>query len=145
MELVIANLEQAETWCRAHLGGDYFSFCFSYTPLSDRFREIDRYLWESRHEKARFANRYCGPVVIDISEWSEAAPNDYFDAFLYFLKDLSAVSRIAMISDRPCGEQILSRLRRFFRIEITSLLDNKQERKPNRIGFIAREEEPEHV
>ena len=145
MELVIANYEYTRSWCRDYFCNDYFEFCFSYTSLKDRFREIDRYLWESRHEKTRFLNRYCGAVVIDISEWSEAMPNDYFDAFMFFLKDLSTSCQIAMISDKACEEQIVTRLRRFFQIEISDLLEKKDLQKTRRIGFAVREEEMERV
>lgn len=145
MKLVIARYERARSWCKDYFGSDYFEFSFSYTSLNDRFREIDRFLWESRHGKTRFLNNYCGPVVIDITEWSNAAPNDYFDAFMFFLKDLSISCPIAMISDEICEERIVARLRRFFQLDITDMLEKNVEHKPRKIGFSFREEDIERV
>ena len=146
MDLVIAAFEDAQAWCRDYFHSDSFSFCFSYTAPESHFREIDRFLWESRHEKTRFANRYSGPVTVDISEWSTAVPNDYFDAFLYFLKDQAAECRIVMVSDKICTDRILSRLERFFPLKTTDLLGTKEKkRKSVAIGFAAREEVAEHV
>ena len=83
--------------------------------------------------------------MIDISEWSDAMPNDYFDAFMFFLKDLSTSCQIAMISDKVCQDQIVSRLRRFFQIEISDMLEKKDVQKTRRIGFVVREEEMDRV
>ena len=100
---------------------------------------------ESRHEKARFRNRYVGPAVIDITEWSDAAPNDYFDAFMYFIKDYSSESEVVLVSEKTCEEAVLSRLKRFFEVEISDLLEQKEVKQVRRIGFALREEEREYV
>ena len=145
MKVVLAKYERARSWCRDYLCNDYFEFCFSYTSLKERFREIDRFLWESRHEKARFQNRYSGPAVIDITDWSDAAPNDYFDAFMYFIKDYSSESEVVLVSEKTCEEAVLSRLKRFFEVEISDLLEQKEVKQVRRIGFALREEERENV
>lgn len=145
MELIFADYAQAISHCRAVFGQRFFEFYFTYTPMQDRFREIDRYLWESKHACTRFANRYDGPVVIDLSDWSSAAPNDYFDAFLYFLKDQIDEDRCILISDKQCETAILKRLEKLFRLERTDRLEPSAETRVRKIGFCAQEEEAEHV
>ena len=145
VKLVLAKYERLRSWCKDNFCNDYFEFCFSYTPVREYFREIDRFLWESRHEKARFSNRYNGPTVIDITEWSDATPNDYFDAFMYFTKDLAAENNVVLVSERACDVEVLSRLKRFFELEISNLLEQKKDRQQRRIGFAVQKEEYEHV
>ena len=88
MYLVQGKYSEAIAKCQKILDGNYFEFEFLYTDESERFREIDRFLYESRHT-LRFENEYRGNVVIDISDWNEKT-NSYFDAFMYFLKDNAA-------------------------------------------------------
>lgn len=145
MKLILAPYADACTHCSELLGTDYFEFCFSYAAHDSRFREIDRFLWESRHEKSRFSNRYTGPAVIDITAWSSEMPNSYFDAFSYFLKDLTIDLPLVLISEKPLKEPIRSRLERFFELEITDLLVHKEEKKIRTIGFAVQKEESEHV
>ena len=49
----------------------FFDFNFSYTDENEVFREINRFVWESRHLMTRFKNRYYGPVAISLSEWND--------------------------------------------------------------------------
>lgn len=70
MYLVQGKYSEAIAKCQKILDDDYFEFEFLYTDESERFREIDRFLYESRHT-LRFENEYRGNVVIDISGWSE--------------------------------------------------------------------------
>lgn len=139
MKLIMAEYSQARNICTDCIGADRFDFCFSYVPAENRFREIDRFLWESRHEMTRFENSYHGPAAVDLTAWSEASPNDYFDAFMYFLKDFGEEGKLIFISEKPCREAILSRLRRFFEIEITDLLEKKEEHHTRKIGFAVQE------
>lgn len=139
MKLILTDYANALTKCSELLGTDYFVFSLSY--IEDRpFREIDRFLWESRHEKCRFSNRYTGPVCIDLTEWSGKMPNLYFDAFSYFLKDLGSDCPTVLISEKRLSEPLRSRLERFFELEVTNLLESKGKEEPRVIGFAVQEE-----
>lgn len=140
MQLILANFEDARARCEDRFRDGYFEFCFSFSSERERFREIDRFLWESRHERTRFENRYVGPTVINITEWSDAAPNELFDAFLYFCKDISEQSEVILVSERPCNDSIISRLKEFFELEITDTLEHREKTVSRKIGFAVKEE-----
>lgn len=136
MILVQAKYEDAVEYCGRITDGEYFNFCFEYTPETVYFREIDRFLWESRHECARFRNSYDGPAVIDISEWADELPNKYFKAFLYFLKDRAGRTgeeNNILLCDRICGREISDAIEALFQLKtVTMGLEAKKERT---IGF----------
>lgn len=53
---------------------EYFDFNFSFTDENEVFREINRFIWESKHLMTRFKNRYYGSVAISLSEWNNETP-----------------------------------------------------------------------
>lgn len=132
MYLVQGKYSEAIAKCKKILDDDYFEFEFLYTDESERFREIDRFLYESRHT-LRFENEYRGNVVIDISGWSEKT-NLYFDAFMYFLKDNKDKYCCVFISDKRCSNETLEKLNDFFEIDEIKL--DLYEEKKIRIGFV---------
>ena len=144
MDLIQGNYEESIFQCQMRFPNGFFAFCFAYTPSSEsHFREIDRFLWESRHE-CRFKNRYQGPCVVDITSWSGQYPNIYFDTFLYFLKDIIADNQCVLITQTECIHSVVDRLSDFFNINIITLDNSKlHNKKTNRIGFYSVEEEKE--
>ena len=147
-DLIQGKYEEAITQCRSKIDGEYFEFCFSYTTAEERFREIDRFLWESRHQCTRYQNRYDGPVVVDLTQWARQYPNDYFDAFMYFLKDISCGRECIFISETVCGRQIVDRMSDLFDVNVITLdtvKTHSEKKKTNPIGFAFNEEEKEHV
>lgn len=146
MKLIQGNYEKALEKCKKELNDDYFEFCFSYVSTSEVFREINRFLWESRHQCTRFKNRYVGPVVIDISDWSTRYPNDYFDAFMYFVKSNMNQMNFVFISNDFCSNAITDRLNEFFKIRIIDVVRRKSSKtKKNVIGFVDTQEEKCYV
>lgn len=119
--------------CKKMLDDDYFEFELIYTDESERFREIDRFLYESRHT-LRFENEYRGNVVIDISGWSEKN-NSYFDAFMYFLKDNMDKYCCVLISNKKCSDKTIEKLNDLFTIE-EMCLSLPEEKKKVKIGFV---------
>lgn len=137
MNIYIGKYENCINLCRKDYLDGFFEFDLPYVSENDRFREIDRFLWESRH-LTRFKNRYTGPIVVDISTWNEKFPNDYFKAFLLFIKDIeSQLCPCTFISSNMCCEQIISSLKNVFDINIISLESNKN--KGTKIGFLTDE------
>lgn len=143
MRLIHGDYEQSISYCKDKLGGDFFEFDLPYVPAAETFREIDRFLWESRHQCTRFQNRYEGRAVIDITDWNAHFPNDYFEAFLYFLKGSEAHLTCTLISSEPYSEQVLQRVRRLFPVRQVQLdpSDRRPSRGSNVIGFSAESEE----
>lgn len=133
MYLVQGKYSEAIAKCQKILDGDYFEFEFLYTDESERFREIDRFLYESRHT-LRFENEYRGNVVIDISGWNEKT-NLYFDAFMYFLKDNADKYCCVLISNKKCSSKTIEKLNDLFEIDDIQL-NLPDEKKKVRMGFV---------
>lgn len=133
MYLVQGKYSEAIAKCQKILDDDYFEFEFLYTDESERFREIDRFLYESRHT-LRFENEYRGNVVIDISGWNKKH-NMYFDAFMYFLKDNADKYCCVLISNKKCSGKTIEKLNDLFTIE-EICLSLPEEKKKVKIGFI---------
>lgn len=112
MTLITGAYPKVKKECEGMFADGYFEFSFLYTHESERFREIDRFLYESRHT-LRFENEYIGNVVLDISEWNRKPLNSYFEAFMYFLKDNKNKYNCVMIAN-DCSDGLREKLRAFF-------------------------------
>ncbi len=118
---------------------DFFEFDLSYVPKNEHFRELDRFLWESKHTMTRFKNRYDGPVLINLTSWNSKEVNEYFEAFMYFLKDSPGL-KCTFIVENKCNEQLLENLESFFEIKVMELTEVKEKEPKRKIGFIIEEE-----
>ncbi len=134
IRLIQGEYEKAKARYKSTMIKDYFEFHFAYTSVSEVFRELDRFIWESRHQKTRFKNQYKGPVLIDLTEWNDNDTNEYFDAFLYYLKD-HACLECAFIVQNICKEEFLDKLNEFFEIDLVELDIQKDKEQKRRIGF----------
>ena len=114
---------------------EYFDFNFSFTDKNEVFREINRFIWESKHLMTRFKNRYRGSVAISLTEWNSEMPNGYFDSFMYFIKDMFPEENICFYAETQIRDVLLNRIKSFFpNIKtIDLLIGRKPERK---IGFV---------
>lgn len=137
MYLIQGKYMDAIERCHKELNGDYFEFEFLYAAETERFREIDRFLYESRHT-LRFENEYEGNVVIDISNWCKKQ-NSYFDAFMYFLKDNADKYNCIFICNRKCPKDIIDIMSELFELE-EICLNLPEDAKKERIGFAVNEE-----
>ena len=141
--LIQGKYEKVKTFYEKNMAKKYFEFQLAYVSQNEVFREIDRFLWESRHQMTRFKNNYQGPVLIDLSCWNENELNIYFEAFMFFLKDNGFYECTFMIQEECCKE-LLEKLKEFFEISVTSLNIEKKAKKMT-IGFVVTEKEIENV
>lgn len=132
-DIILGSYENAKRMYEQKNGKNYFEFEFSFVDQSQNFREINRFLWESKHEMTRFKNRYSGPVLIDLSQWNDEQPNIYFDAFMYFLKDSEDIE-VTFAVDNDLSHQLKKRIEKLFELEIITL-DREVEKEEARIGF----------
>lgn len=150
IRLIQGDFKNTRNYLMDLFKGDYFDFNFSYTSEHESLKEINRFVWESKHLKTRFKNRYSGPISICLSEWNNRCLNHYFDAFMYFLKDMSVQADICLYVEKTISREIFEKIKLFFpdisRIDL--YLPEKKERKP-KIGFCVsdtvRSEEKEYV
>jgi len=146
MELIQAKYEKAIQYCNSKIKSEYFEFSFSYVSMDERFRELDRFIWEARHQCTRYKNCYSGDIVIDISEWSDKEPNEYFDAFMYYIKDIYSKHHCIFISEKICDKGIIDRIHEHFEITVQTLdIKLGTSKKLNQIGFAVSKEEHEYV
>ena len=143
VEIIQGKYERAKKHYEASKHKDYFEFEFPYVDLQSSFREIDRFLWESRHEKTRFKNRYAGDVLIDITDWNNRQLSLYFDAFMYFLKDNEDYKCTFMVRD-CCSAALKERLEEFFELSFVDLLGGVKT-EIRTIGFVSGEKEATNV
>ncbi len=143
IKLIQGKYEIAKQYYKEDMNQDFFEFHFVYTSANEVFRELNRFVWESRHYKTRFKNRYEGPALIDITEWNQGKLNDYFDAFLYFIKD-SPHLECTFIVQEICSQELLKKLESFFEINIEKL-EVRNDKSKRQIGFCLKEEEKENV
>ena len=134
INVIQGTYEKAKEYYQTVMFEDYFEFCFAYTPTNQIFRELDRFIWESRHQMTRFKNRYAGPVLVDLTEWNAKHTNEYFEAFLYYLKDQPSLVCTFMIQNR-CETWLLNLLKDFFEIDVIELETYADKEKKRRIGF----------
>lgn len=135
MKIITGPYEKVRKKCSEIFKTDFFEFSFPFVDEgAERFRELDRFLFESR-KKTRFKNRYKGNVVIDVSAWNDRGIfNDYFDSFMYFIIDSMDESGFILTADKPCSAELISRLKRFFDISEICLTKKKKAQKVT-IGF----------
>lgn len=149
MYLLQGDYSEVKGYCKTLFDDDYFEFEFPYVAENEKFREIDRFLWESRHECTRYKNRYDGNFVIGLNEWNESKPNKYFDAFMYFLSDKLRFARSCILFVEDCiDEELMTALEKHFNIVEKELtLTEKKSRTQRQIGFCiaTTEKEKENV
>lgn len=141
--LIQGKYEKAKAFYEKNVSKKYFEFQFAYVSQNEVFKEIDRFLWESRHQMTRFKNNYKGPVLIDLSCWNDNDLNTYFDAFMFLLKD-NGFYECTFMCQEECCEELLEKLKDYFEISITSL-DIEKKVKKMTIGFVAPDKENENV
>lgn len=144
MLLVQGTYQKIHHYCNDIFKTNYYEFCFSYVENNERFREIDRFIWESKHFHTRFKNRYTGQVVVDLTAWSNKEPNEYYEAFLYFLKDYEPHCELCFITSEQYQEPTYAMLKKMFNVKTVDLgIENvKVERT---IGFSISKEGKENV
>ncbi len=134
MKLIQGSYGKTIEYCAKMFDGKFFEFELPYVSTDNHFCEIDRFLYESRHT-LRFKNHYEGNVVIDLSDWNDRDKvNNYFESFMYFLKDNADIYNCVFIVDKKCSSKIIKMLKELFEIEITELDVPATETK-TRIGF----------
>ncbi len=136
--LIQGEYEKAKAHYNSTMLKDYFEFHFVYTSANEVFRELDRFIWESKHQKTRFKNQYTGPVLIDLTEWNSNETNEYFEAFLYYLKDHAYLECTFIVQDL-CEDWFLDVLNTFFEIAVVELDIRKEKEQKRRIGFYLEE------
>lgn len=143
MKLVIGKYEDIKEKIHALCSDSFFEFHFPCIEEYDRFYEIDRFLYESKHLN-RFSNEYHGKVVIDLSDWSDCKVfNRYFEAFMYFLKDNTDKYEPFFISERQCGKEFISRLKEYFDFETLYVSKPQQDKMQRTIGFVSQQNDKE--
>lgn len=139
MKLITGNYKKVKSECDRIFSTGYFDFNFLYVSEAEKFREIDRFLYESRHT-LRFENEYIGNIVIDISEWNHKPLNSYFEAFMYFIKDNKAKYECILIVNERCTTELHDKLKGFFDTIKEIQLPVLNEPRKIRIGFAVNEE-----
>ena len=132
------DYEKAKAHYHTTMVKDYFEFHFVSTSVNGEFRELDRFIWESRHQKTRFKNQYAGPVLIDLTEWNKKEANLYFEAFMYYLKDHARLECTVLVQN-VCQQWLLDLLNDFFEVEVVELEVRKEKGNMRKIGFYAEE------
>ena len=100
--------------------------------------KLARFIWDSRHRETRFKNSFEGNLVLDITAWCGQCPNEYLDAFLYYLKDREDKIHCVMICESDIEPQILSAVERLWTVDVIDLSadpDVGAGRKKRSIGF----------
>ena len=135
MKLITGIYSKVKDECNKIFSDGYFDFNFLYVSENEKFMEIDRFLYESRHT-LRFKNEYHGNVVIDISEWNQKPFNAYFEAFMYFIKDNKDKYECIMIVNEYCSTELHTKLKSFFHNIQELKLPGLYEQKRRKIGFV---------
>ena len=134
MRLITGIYNKVKEECSRLFSESYFEFNFLHVPETERFREIDRFLYESRHT-LRFENEYTGNVILDISAWNHKPLNSYFEAFMYFIKDNKDKYECALIVNERCSSEMCEKLKEFFGDIKEIQMPVLHESKKVRIGF----------
>lgn len=120
MYIVQGAYDQTICYCSSEMKGDFFEFSLTYTGRNEVFRELDRFVWESKH-CLRFQNEYSGNVVVDVSEWnskSEYEFNEYFDAFMYYLHGKQDKLNVTFIVSGECSASLYKSLTTHFDLKV---------------------------
>ena len=139
MDIITGTYEKVKDVCKGIYPQGFFDFNFVYVSESERLREIDRFLYESK-QTLRFENEYSGAVVIDVSEWNHRI-NSYFEAFMYFIKDNAEKYDCVLILNERCSADMTDKLKSVFGEASEKKLPLQNEKKKNRIGFAVEEHE----
>lgn len=139
INLIQGDYEKAKKHYTQTMLKDYFEFHFVYASINEVFRELDRFIWESKHQMTRYKNEYTGPVLIDLTEWNAKESNEYFEAFMYYLKDHAYLECTFIVQDK-CEKPFLETLEKFFEVNIVELEIRKEKEHKRRIGFYIEEE-----
>ncbi|MCM1365019.1 MAG: hypothetical protein NC122_10730 [Faecalibacterium sp.] len=83
----------------------YFFFIFKYQPPYDKFKELKRLQTEAI-SNTRFKSEYNGFIAIDISEWLGHTDEEYFQAAMCFLRDMSQHWKYVFYVDGACDTAI---------------------------------------
>lgn len=135
MEIIIGRYDKVLKHCGRLFGREAFIFALSYAGANEPFRELARFVWESRH-RTRYRNHYSGNAVIDVTAWVGEKPNEHFEAFLYYLKDNEDRMTCALISQNVLGSELRAAIERLFDVGVTDLTEaDAAVRRPRRIGF----------
>lgn len=136
LRLVQGDYKNTRSYLLDIFKGDYFDFNLTYAGENEVFKEINRFVWESKHLKTRFKNRYTGSVAVCLSEWNDRYLNQYFDAFMYFLKDMSAQSDICLYVEKTISREMLEKVKWYFpNIRRVDLYLSEKQEKGQQIGF----------
>ena len=112
--------------------GKGFVFEFDYVSANSTFREINRFLWESRKSQ-RYKNRYDGPVTVNLTKWSSKHLNEYFHAFMYMLQDYEY--ECCFITEVHPKEDLIKAIEKHFEnVKIKNMLPEEKVNKTT-IGF----------
>ena len=133
MFLIQGEYKKAIKYCKDLFNSNFFEFELPFVPENNRFREIDRFLYESRHT-LRFTSEYIGNVVVDISYWNGSEINNYFEAFMFFLKENSEKYNCALIINERCRDDLLIKIKEFFDLREVEL-ELSPNKQVNKIGF----------
>lgn len=146
MKIITGNYRDVRDECEKLYPEGYFEFVFACCDENSRFREIDRFLYESR-KTLRYQREYVGNVVVDITAWNDTELNSLFDAFMYLLKDGKEKYRVAFTMGNRSSDKLLKRLNDVFEGDI-QVVDLHLDVEPmkHKIGFTANvESEEEYV
>ena len=144
MVVIQGDYENAIRYCDKITDGAFFEFDFSYVDLNERFRELDRFIWESKHT-LRFQNEYRGNVIVELSGWNDKSEyefNEYFDAFMYYLKSKGNMLNVAFFVNGKCSRALFNCLSRFYEIHLVEPEKGEVSLQTAKvqIGFNSREE-----
>ena len=137
MEYVEAEYLWSLEHCKKLFPNGYFEFRLAYGSNPESYREFDRFHWSSRHQCTRYKNRYTGPVVVDLSEWAEDAPNTCLTDFLYYLTDTFADQDCVLITEKPCNKKLLEHIEKTVSIHRKNQKLKETENDKRVIGFSA--------
>jgi hypothetical protein len=143
MIILQGNYEDIVAEINRSTKSNVFEFVFSYVEQDERFRELDRFLWESRH-CLRFKNEYSGSVLIDLSGWNDKEDyefNEYFGAFMYYLKSKDDKMQVKFMVIGKCSKRLFVQLEKYFEIVIVEPGKGEVQITNNNylIGFTGRE------
>lgn len=142
MKIITGNYKDIKQCLDNLYPSGYFMFDFTYCTDPDpmKFREIDRFLFQSK-KTLRFKNEYSGNVVVDLTEWNDGVINNLLDKFMYFLKDRERKYHITFVASKRCSEKLYSKLNEIFECTISKIdLPISRDFCKNNIGFIVNNE-----
>lgn len=139
MEIIQGSFEKIAEHMHKNLGGEFFEFVLPYVGENYRFEEINRFNDESR-QFVRFKNEYDGNTAVEITAWTDQPLNEYFEAFVYFLRDRMLKypnSLLVLTSEKACCEDFIRMLEQLFAQEMCIVDLGVKSKEPEKItiGF----------